>query len=378
MDYKPAGRCLVTTVIVQRADYTEDELFAAANAAQSAATWTIGECAHLWTESFARGRTDGDFGAALSEPLTQQRVNERRLVWIRFGSYRLGGNFPALKWSHYREALSWDDAEMCLEWANRNGATKREMRAWRNMRHGVSVLDLEPEETVESLLKPFDGEPETPVARPKKRVTKESRNTATVGRDSRTEESGKSETADVVVRPVLTLDEIARVIRSIDMDNVTKARRLIEIAYELAPELKPQTPTEHKVTDDDFEAFWTQYPRQKGKGNARVAYKKAAKRIGDKQLLAATTAFGADCREGLRTGRIEDVKYIPHPATWLNGERWDDEPDRAIPAVGKTKRQLGSMADWLHKSIGKSSAGDVTEGAGGGGVRVLEESTLPF
>ena len=28
----------------------------------------------------------------------------------------------------------------------------------------------------------------------------------------------------------------------------------------------------------------------------------------------------------------DDAQFIPHPATWLNQERWDDEPDQvAIP-----------------------------------------------
>jgi hypothetical protein len=35
-----------------------------------------------------------------------------------------------------------------------------------------------------------------------------------------------------------------------------------------------------------------------------------------------------------------DPKFVAHPATWLNGERWDDEPD--IP-------QADVMPEWWQR-----------------------------
>ena len=44
-----------------------------------------------------------------------------------------------------------------------------------------------------------------------------------------------------------------------------------------------------------------------------------------------------------------DKQFIPHPATWLNGERWLDEPE----APTKTKEQI--VEDAIYASIGDNT-----------------------
>lgn len=75
----------------------------------------------------------------------------------------------------------------------------------------------------------------------------------------------------------------------------------------------------------DFEGFWEAYPRKVGKGAARPAYRRAVRKIGGLEphdLLM----------EGVRSLALRnlDPRFIPHPATWLNQERWDDTPDIAV------------------------------------------------
>jgi hypothetical protein len=70
-----------------------------------------------------------------------------------------------------------------------------------------------------------------------------------------------------------------------------------------------------------FEAFWSAYPRKVGKGQARRAFAAALKKIPATEILA-----------GLDRARFsDDVNYIPHASTWLNGERWADAPDATTP-----------------------------------------------
>lgn len=76
-------------------------------------------------------------------------------------------------------------------------------------------------------------------------------------------------------------------------------------------------------SDQDFEEFYRAYPRHVGKGAARKAYATAIKKISAGELLTAAGRFAADV-----TGK--DPKFIPHPATWLNGERWGDDPAPAM------------------------------------------------
>ena len=93
----------------------------------------------------------------------------------------------------------------------------------------------------------------------------------------------------------------------------------------------PATENGHRATaaritlgsDDDrqFVRFWAAYPRRTGKGQARKAWAKAVRAGADpEQIIEAAGRFTA-----LRGN--EDPQFTPHPATWLNGERWDDAPD---------------------------------------------------
>jgi hypothetical protein len=74
-----------------------------------------------------------------------------------------------------------------------------------------------------------------------------------------------------------------------------------------------------------FEDFWRAYPRRIAKAAAKKSWVKALKAKADpEQIIAAARQYATEPR------RVEaDIKYTPHPATWLNNERWADEPDPA-------------------------------------------------
>lgn len=70
--------------------------------------------------------------------------------------------------------------------------------------------------------------------------------------------------------------------------------------------------------DSDFDEFWAAYPRKVAKGQARKAWTAAAKTTPARTIVVAAINF-ADW------SAKEDPNFIPYPATWLNGERWNDE-----------------------------------------------------
>lgn len=78
---------------------------------------------------------------------------------------------------------------------------------------------------------------------------------------------------------------------------------------------------------DDFIAFWDMYPRKINKPFAYRAWKAA---VGRKKVFPAQifTCLEQDLYDAWK-GR--DVQYIPHPATWLNGDPWDRGTDFAKP-----------------------------------------------
>lgn len=75
-------------------------------------------------------------------------------------------------------------------------------------------------------------------------------------------------------------------------------------------------------SDPLFDEFWTTYPRKTDKGNARKAWDKAVKKTAARTIILAAAALAAS---------KPDLKFTAHPSTWLNGERWDDQPLTLIP-----------------------------------------------
>lgn len=124
---------------------SEEQLVHRARVATSDASWTVGECAHLWTERFSRGRTDADFAKLIG--MSAESVAQRRRVFSTFGDVRK--SYRGLRFSHFRAAVSWDDSAECLAWACENAASWEEMTAWRRMQHGedlTAAADPLPEE----------------------------------------------------------------------------------------------------------------------------------------------------------------------------------------------------------------------------------------
>jgi len=78
------------------------------------------------------------------------------------------------------------------------------------------------------------------------------------------------------------------------------------------------------ITPSQFESFWKAYPRKIDKGKAKTRWEKicnkpAKERPTWKQIRLAI-------HEQKKTERWQDPKYIPHPTTWLNQQRWLDDP----------------------------------------------------
>ena len=81
---------------------------------------------------------------------------------------------------------------------------------------------------------------------------------------------------------------------------------------------KPYTSSKDDEVNYYFDQLWEMYPRKIGKGQARKAYVAASKKIDFFDLLPKLEAYVA-------TLDGKDKQYMPHLATWLNGERWADE-----------------------------------------------------
>lgn len=79
----------------------------------------------------------------------------------------------------------------------------------------------------------------------------------------------------------------------------------------------------NKDIDAEFDHFWRLYPRKVGKGQARRAFQSALAKTSCACILQAISLQKFDPRE----------RFQPHPATWLNGERWLDETQNYDPVL---------------------------------------------
>jgi hypothetical protein len=83
----------------------------------------------------------------------------------------------------------------------------------------------------------------------------------------------------------------------------------------------------HPLYTPEFLAFWSAYPRRVGKADAAKAWHRERPDL-DEVLTALSWQRSQPqwCRDG--------GQFVPHPSTYLNQRRWEDEPYE--PAVDLT------------------------------------------
>jgi hypothetical protein len=87
----------------------------------------------------------------------------------------------------------------------------------------------------------------------------------------------------------------------------------------------------------DFSQWYALYPRKESRKKALPAFKRAMQSISLAKLLELTKAYAKSVED-------KELQFLPHPATWLNQERWDDV-DKAVvpmPATASSSQALRS------------------------------------
>lgn len=125
------------------------------------------------------------------------------------------------------------------------------------------------------------------------------------------------------------------------------AKQVLDVSSS-KPLAKTETETETETRSDEktsskppalkqspsrFEQFWEWYPRKVGKAAARKAWDKARTKTDQQNILDGIERYRLD-------PNLPAKEFIPHPATWLNEGRWDDEP---LPMRGQQQRPTGSQ-----------------------------------
>ena len=104
-------------------------------------------------------------------------------------------------------------------------------------------------------------------------------------------------------------------------------------SYENPRPLKNKNKSKNKIKSknilDHFEnKFWPAYPRKVGKKKCRQWF---ITHQPDEELVCVMLA-AIEQQKQSKQWQKDGGKWIPHPLTWLNGERWTDELE---PAAGQ-------------------------------------------
>ena len=82
---------------------------------------------------------------------------------------------------------------------------------------------------------------------------------------------------------------------------------------------KEEDKDKDKIIDtESFDKFWNTYPIKIGKATAIKAWGKAIKKTTPEIIIEGADRYAKDPNR--------EAEFTAHPATWLNGERWLDQP----------------------------------------------------
>jgi hypothetical protein len=77
-----------------------------------------------------------------------------------------------------------------------------------------------------------------------------------------------------------------------------------------------------KTGDEYFDKFWAAYPRKVGKQKATESWGWIKDKPGTLELILKALRWQIETEQWQK----KDGQYIPHPVTYLNQHRWEDQP----------------------------------------------------
>lgn len=109
------------------------------------------------------------------------------------------------------------------------------------------------------------------------------------------------------------------------------------MSLHMETETETETDTVNRtVYSDLFLTFWSAYPRKVGKDRARKAWKKIPRPKETLGLILDALTWQATSEQWTK----DNGQFIPHPATYLNDGRWQDE---------RVKTDIDGLREWAMK-----------------------------
>jgi len=90
----------------------------------------------------------------------------------------------------------------------------------------------------------------------------------------------------------------------------------------------------------DFDSFWSLYPNKVGKAAAKRAWEGAAQRVDAETLMSGLRRY---------VNKTDDRQWC-NPATWLNQDRWEDQPAMVVERGRGPKSYATQLKDMVREN----------------------------
>lgn len=115
----------------------------------------------------------------------------------------------------------------------------------------------------------------------------------------------------------------------------------------LTAPIEGHTPAAAIAADSDLEAVYREYPRRVGKQAAFKAIRKALAAIAKRGEAKPATWLTERVRVFAASPAGQAGRFCPHPATWFNAGRFDDDPQewQRDDRAGKPSKRVGEYEE---------------------------------
>jgi hypothetical protein len=105
-----------------------------------------------------------------------------------------------------------------------------------------------------------------------------------------------------------------------------------------AQEKRREVKRRENKSDVFFEIFWKDYPNKTAKKKASESWARIFSKVLEPEKMTEIIIAGLSKAKKLSQWQKDGGKFIPHPATWLNQERWADEGIGEVSTKSKTHK----------------------------------------
>lgn len=140
----------------------------------------------------------------------------------------------------------------------------------------------------------------------------------------------KSKVKDILLREKVQSKKV--LLRDLPQSTLEKSPNITKVTKE-----RHSLASQNSLCDETFQRFYAAYPKKAAKAEAQKSWVK----LNPSPELVEQIIAAVEKQKQTPQWLKEDGRFIPHPATWLNQRRWEDEiPENQLPTHAATEEEI--------------------------------------